>query len=436
MTMTPTRESDLAGGDRPEVLIREARSRGRRRWIVGVVAILVAVTLSVVGLTLVSGGSGGSPPSREVRTPPPGPTALAIGHELTSSSLGAGTAVIAGSMLSATIGFAVAFSPVSGTGYIVSTSDSGRLWIIRGLAPFSLRQYFVPAVRFVSRSLGYVESGLTQEVYVTRDGGRSWRQLVVPGNSTAFRAGYSSLPTPSFAMVGGKVVLLGQPCGPLRCRPMMATFALGRARAERVLSLPAIPLWDGTPSFVTSPVAGVLVFNEGSWFHHRAALYVSHTNGLTWFRAVSPCQGRTQSGSVIAARGGPWLTQCFLGEGMTQGLSQIWRSSDQAVTWSEVAVGNMGKQVRTFGNLPDSAAILSSSNDGRLVWGLLGFAPGGVMMSADAGSSWRYLNQHTGASWESLAPAGPHGAVVFTPGASLWTTDGTRFHARRLRSAR
>ncbi|HEV3213369.1 MAG TPA: sialidase family protein [Acidimicrobiales bacterium] len=420
-----------------ELLIEEARHLRRRRWTIGVIAVVVVVASSIVALTLTVGGSGGHRRSGGVRTPPPAASTAALGQELTSSSLGVGTTVVAGSMLSATTGFAVAGSPISGTGYIVSTSDAGEHWIIRGVTPFSMRRYFfVPAVGFLSPSLGYVESGLTQAVYVTRDGGRSWRPLVVPGNQPAFLAGSSWLPAPSFAVVGRSLVLLGQRCGRLRCRPLLATFALGRARAARVLTPPAVPLWYGTPLFVTSPSPGVLTFTEGSWWHHRAALYVSHTGGATWARASSPCRGRTQASPVTVVRGGSWLTSCFLGEGMTQGLSEMWRSNDEGVTWNEVAVGNMGNAVHTFGGLPDSAAALSSSNDGRLVWGLLGFAPGGVMVSANAGNSWRYLHQSTGQSWETIAPAGPHGAVAFTPGASLWTSDGTRFVARRLPSAR
>jgi hypothetical protein len=420
-----------------ELLIEEARHLRRRRWTIGVIAVVAVVASSTVGLVLAVGGSGGHRRSGGVRTPPPSASSAALGHELTSSSLGVGTTVVAGSMLSATSGFAVAGSPLSGTGYVVSTSDAGQHWTIRGVTPFSMRRYFfVPAIRFLSPSLGYVESGFTQAVYVTRDGGRSWRPMAVPGHQPAFLAKYSSLPAPTFAIVGRHVVLLGQRCGPLRCRPLLAIFALGGAKAERVLTPPAVPLWYGTPSFVTSPSAGVLALIEGSWWHHRAALYVSHTDGATWARAISPCHGRTQVSSVTVVRGGSWLTSCFLGEGMTQGLSEMWRSDDEGVTWKEVAVGNMGNAVHTFGGLPDSAAVLSSSNDGRLVWGLLGFAPGGVMVSANAGNSWRYLHQSTGGSWETIAPAGPHGAVVFTPGASLWTSDGTEFVARHLPSTR
>ncbi len=414
-----------------QVLIKEARTLRRRRWTIGVVAGLVAVAAAT---SLVLASSGGSTPaprrSASVTSPPPRATTAAIGHLLAASSLGPQTSVVAGSMLSASAGFALAAGPRSTSGFVVATVDAGRTWVVRGIAPFSLRDVAgtPPVLRFVSPLVGYADSDAG--VYVTRDGGRSWSALAAP--RAEFGGGPYPLPEPTITLAGGAVDLLGQRCGPLRCQLLVAQFGLGAVRPERRLVAPGGTLWYGTPSFLTSPAPGLLALAEGSWWHHAAALYLSRDAGTTWSRATSPCRGRTQSSSIVAVRSGSWLTTCFVGEGMTQGLSEMWQSADQGSTWTEVAAGDEGGEVHGHGNLPDAAASLSSSNNRSLVWGLLGWAPGGVMLSTDDGASWTVLHQNTGESWESIAPAGPDGAVVFTPGASLWTTDGRHFVARRL----
>jgi photosystem II stability/assembly factor-like uncharacterized protein len=416
-----------------EVLIKEARQLRRRRWSVGVGAVTLAVLLVISGLLLASSGSGRATHRRGAHEPSPAPATAAIGQALGSSSLGAQTTIVAGSMLSASRGFALAAGPHSALGYVVETNDAGRQWRVRGLVPFSMRRYFfVPAIQFLTTSLGYVESDLTNGVYVTRNGGRSWRRLEVPGHTSAFVGGSQPLAAPSFTLSDARLFLLGQQCkGTAACRPLVAEFGLGASRPARVLTPPAVRQRFAAPTHLVSPAPGVLALFQGAW-GYSSALFVSRDDGETWSRGVLPCGSSMGVSSVVTVTGGAWILSCFHGEGMTQGLSEMWRSNDTGSSWYEVAVGNMGTGIRTFGNLPDAAALLGSSNDGRLLWGLLGSAAGGVMVSTDEGASWKRLNQQTGESWDSLAPAGAHGVVVFTPGASLWSTDGTRFIARRL----
>jgi photosystem II stability/assembly factor-like uncharacterized protein len=367
----------------------------------------------------------------------PPPKSAAVGVTLTSSSLGANTTIVAGSMLSATRGFALAAGPSTPVGFVVETGDAGRRWIVRGIVPFSMSRAegFIPKIDFLTPSLGYVESDLTNATYVTRDGGRSWQQLEEQRSSAFVSNGYPP-PVPSFVVTGGRVFRSGEACsGFSKCRPILAEFSLGATRATRVLLPPAMPLQYADPMFVLSPSPGTLVLVEGPGLN-GAALYVSHDAGMTWSRSGFPCGADMPVSSVVRVQSGSWLLSCFRGEGMTQGRLEMWRSANEGSSWSEVAAGNEGAGLHTFGNLPDAAALLGSSNDGRVQWGLLGWAPGGLMMSADGGATWSVLHQNTGDSWESLAAAGSHGVVVFTPGASLWSTNGTRFVARRLPATR
>lgn len=430
MNIAATREPTAPAPDPVEVLIKEARRRGRRhRYFAYATAALLVALLAWLLVTLSSGG-GRSPAKSQPTVGAPAPKAPAIGAQLRQGSLGAYTNLLTGSMLSATSGYALAAGNGNRHEYLVMTHDAGRTWVVRGSLPYTYTGEgpvgaFQPMLVFAGREVGYAQPEVGSPIYMTTDGGLSWSQLTGTGRA------------PSFVITGGRLWVAGSSCksysqatGWEACPAMLTSYPIGSrvaASSTRLRHIPWTPFVGGNDG-ISSPSPGTIALDfTPPRAGFAAAVELTRDGGQTWRPMRWPC-GSTAFTSLVGSANGPWVLSCFLGGGMMQGVNEVWRSYDRGASWQRLGYANEERR----GNVGDVGYTLTSSGDGNVIYTAYGGAADGFLASSDGGMTWHGPDVHNNDAYVSVVPAGPEGAVVFTSGRAFWTASGNSWVVRTL----
>lgn len=176
-----------------------------------------------------------------------------------------------------------------------------------------------------------------------------------------------------------------------------------------------------------SPTSTVVV--EGAREGRPSSILESNDAGASWRRLANPCQGLMVL-QLLMPSPSHWLLYCYMGGGMTQGTSQLWRSANQGTTWTIVASAN--EQANVVGNIRDVSNTLTFTNNQEILFGALGGAAGGLEYSVDGGGRWAVANVrlNSGGAPEYVSPFGPQGAVVGVQSGPIFRTrDGLKWTA-------
>ena len=133
------------------------------------------------------------------------------------------------------------------------------------------------------------------------------------------------------------------------------------------------------------------------------------------------------SQQIVQLSPATWLLSCYLGEGMSQGKSLIWRTSDAGAHWSLVNRQTDTLNTRANVGTGGGGIPVSASHDGSILFGNgSGGAVGGVTLSRDGGVNWtRPPLDGLGGAPVTISPIGPRGALVsIDDGLTYRTSDG------------
>ncbi len=469
MSIAPTRESSaVQAPEPPEVLIKEARQRGRRILLLGLAACTLGAGLAVAAVV----EFGASAPTGVVHTSPAGGVPIPTGAAATAQRLGRGSSIWVVDMVSRTHGFAIAGRPGHGRpAYLVATTSGGRTWLVRSRVPYSLTGdgYSVPSLQFLNDRDGYTQSGIAsgsatsaasdRDVFVTTDGGVTWRPLSFAG-VTPTAAGddlTAGSVNESYQVAGGVVSLVALQCtgaalvqGGSVCPSALERFRVGATHPFETSRIPSIgdPLSGGrVPSdrLLAAVNAATVIVAQGD-LEGWSPVLISRNGGRTWSAWPTPCgslrvgkldlQLPIQELHVFAPQ--RWVLDCFQGGGMSQGSIVVSVTSDQGASWRLLSEGSEGATaggIPYVGTIGDADQTLWASNDGRVLWAW-NSTQGWLSASTDGGRDWKLLGPlgpgDGGPPTVDLAPVGPRGAILVVLGRAFATTDGTHWHHVRL----
>jgi photosystem II stability/assembly factor-like uncharacterized protein len=346
---------------------------------------------------------------------------------LTNTSAGPGTQVDRVDMVTSTFGYGVAanntFYPTQGV-FLVRTTDAGSSWTMQSALPYlSFHQSggeIVPTIDFVSRLVGYLGSGQTVpgSLFVTTDGGVVWSKISTPGVMPTFLATASTL-----AVVSDMCVHPHQDSNFNLCPNDLSLYRVGATTPWRSVTIPRtsnVANRNAELFAVISPSTFIVSEGDpgGGGEHSRLSLSETIDAGVTWQHLDDPCAG-LGSDQLVTFNSRTWLLSCFLGEGMNQGISNLWRTTSAGASWTRVLHGN------------GEATTLVSSGNRRILFGEVGGATGGVVYSTDGGAKWSRTDiDGQGGAPESLSIIGPDGALDDVIGGLIYrTANGRRWTA-------
>ena len=267
-----------------------------------------------------------------------------------------------------------------GKGYLLATSDGGAKWSVRGELPYGLTNtsWSVPNLHFVSKNVGYTDANVaggpaaSQGVYVTTNGGVSWRRLAFTGFTPTFATPTLSNPSvnESYQISGDVLTLVTLRCTQRElkvnagnwCPSYLDEFKVGTLRPFRVKRIPSTRANPGSvpePESVrllaaTGPSSAIIAVGD-----MEGAFPVLETSdgGIRWSARSNPCYhlrgstGLTIQVPIQDLRIAPtgWYIACYQGGGMSQGTIYLGKSSDQGRSWVLLSQGSEGA---TAGNIP------------------------------------------------------------------------------------
>ena len=414
-----------------EMLIKEARQLQqrdrRRRW-----AAVLAPIIVIAVVTVVVAGGGRSPTrGSTVSSPPPSRSeAPAPVDQVTSTSLGVGTTVNSVDMLSSTFGYAIIsnnqFHPTS-RAYLAVTHSGGARWtFVNALPPGSYGtrpNAYIPMFHFVNSSIGYVSMAFTTGVFATTNAGASWHMVRLPGTLSGW------------VFNGTSMVTVSRSC-PRNIQSATCPAYLSLFRDGMTTTRTSVPLVAGVDAQSVIPLAitasGLIVVMQGDQGGGGEAgsgvLMATSNQGVAWQQMADPCGIEAEGDQLITLGANRWLLSCFLGEGMNQGKSSIWRSNDNGATWR--LVNRDTDSSSTTGDVGNGGGVFTTivpSDDGSLLFGAMQGAIGGVEVSRDGGTHWTsaYLDGQGGAP-ETLSTIGKKGALDDVEGGLIYRTTNGR----------
>ncbi len=447
--------------DAVEVLIKEARRRGRQRLVIGVSACVAAAGLVI---TLVA-AIGSRTPVITSRSPG---SSMPTGALATVDRMGRGSSIFVVDMLSVAHGFAIAGRPGQGhSAYLVATSTGGKAWIVRGRLPFSLRNdgFSVPSLLFLNGRVGYTQSGIVgstaadRGVFVTTDGGVTWRPLSLSG-ITPTAAGdnlTAGSVNESYQVAGGVVSLVTLRCtdaelsqGGSVCLSVLEQFRVGAVQPFADWTIPAIG--DRLPGgrapsdrLLAAVSARIVIVAQGD-LEGWSPVLISRTGGRTWTTWPTPCGSLHVGGlnlqlpiqELHTFRPNWWVLDCWQDAGMSQGSLVVSATRDGGRTWHVLSEGSEGSNaggIPVVGNIGDADQTIWSSNDGRVLWAWESIR-GWFSESTDGGRQWTQLGAFGpgigGPPTVDLSPVGPQGAFLIALGRAFETANGTKWRHVRL----
>ena len=337
-------------------------------------------------------------------------------------------------MLTPTLGYAIATNTSSSSKIrvvLVRTTDGGKSWTLRSaLPPGPVAQTYdglVTTIDFVNPRVGYVVGALPSPgtIFMTLDAGLTWTRIVAPGTMA------------NLVVTGSTVAVVSDVCAPHQsntnlCPNELTLYRVASTTPERSVVIPKLGRFswhDATLLATLSPAT--FVVTEGSSGGGGAAavqsMLITNDAGSSWRQMTDLC-GTLGTDQLLVTSPGHWLLSCFLGEGMNQGMSRLWRTSDSGASWDIVSLNrDNGTAKGNIGNGGGVFMTLSFSGDHRILFGAVGGAVGGVVYSTDGGVDWKWTDiDGQGGASESLSTFGPSGAIDDVFGGLIYrTTNGT-----------
>ncbi len=461
-TIAPTPSS-------PEVLIKEARRRGRHHRAAMVLLVAALVASVIAGVVIGFGGSrSGTGKPRHASS---SPGSVPIGAAATVGLLGRGSSIWVVDMLSTTDGYAIAARHgINRVAFLVATSNGGHTWRVKSRLPYGLSPdtFAIPSLAFVNGMIGYTQSGVAggtstdRGVYVTTDGGLRWLRLSIAGY-TPNAAGDNLFPgsvNESYQVAGGVLSLVALKCtaaeleqGGSVCPSTLEQYKVGATRPFSTWNIPSIgselPQASGEPRqaarvpsdrLLAAVSPSTVIVAQGDLEAWNPVL-ISTNGGRSWAKWATPC-GQIQVGRVrlqlpiqeldIFAPH-RWLLDCWQPQGMNQGAIVVSITHDQGRSWQLLSSGSFGASaggIPFVGTIGDEDETLWASRDGRVLWAW-DSSQGWFSESIDGGRDWHKV-QVGGPPTANLSPVGPHGAILIVLGKAFETVDGTHWRHVRL----
>ena len=349
------------------------------------------------------------------------------GISITNMTAGAGSQIDRVDMVNPTWGYGVVandtFYPTRWVD-LVRTTNAGSSWTMQGALPYlSFHQgggELVPTIDFVSRLVGYVssEGQVPGAIFTTTNAGTTWSRVLTPGVAPSFLATASTL-----AVVSDICSHPRQSTDFNSCPNDLSLYRAGATTPWRTVRIPRTSNVANRHAQLFAIVSSnTFVMSEGEpgggGQHSRLSLSESSDAGITWRHLDDPCAG-LGSDQLVTYSSQRWLLSCFLGVGMNQGIGALWHTNNGGATWSRVFHGD------------EEATTLVPSGNGRVLFGEVAGATGGVATSNDGGATWTRTDiDGQGGSPESLSTIGSTGAIDDVLGGLIYRTrDGRTWTA-------
>jgi photosystem II stability/assembly factor-like uncharacterized protein len=355
------------------------------------------------------------------------------GTPLTDTTLGAGTQIGVIDMLSSALGYAVASASASGKGkarfYLVRTTNVGNSWTVLGVLPFAAfkaaaanGRWTVPSIHFVNPKVGYL-SVTDGPLFVTDDGATTWSRVKTPGIWPTYEISANTMFVASDVCTG-KIPAYG----PLQCPSYLSQYRVGTTTPTQTSIIPGVGVGKWRAAVVLdAPSSSTAVVVEGGTEGSQSSLLATDNAGASWRQLSNPCEGLMVD-QLLTGAPDRWLLYCYMGGGMNQGSSELWRSSDGGGSWSIVAKSTEGGI--NIGGIGDVSNMLYLNNEGT-IYGAMGGAAGGLEYSTDLGAQWKRVaittNIYGGAS-EYMSVFDAAGAIFgIQDGPQYRTSSGTKW---------
>lgn len=454
MTVSPPR-NDLSYevSNSAELLIKEARRASRKRRLRRCLILMVLVFL-VVGATVyrVEGGTSSSP---RIGTGPPkrSPPVMVL-------PLSAHSRIWTLDMLNVSSGYAVAgASSKIRHEHLIATTNMGKSWHVVGVLPYSFYAgQLKPILHFVTQSIGYTqafqvgEQWLSNNIYVTTNGGTSWSDLSISGQvpSMINTEAYAST-SPDFRISNGVVSLLSLHCSAsvdLRtdgaCPATLSEYRWGAKQPFSTHGVSNLGTIAGgrqrSAYLITAPSATTALVAEVSYSANATNFALTNDAGKSWTAIANPCrhfpgvEGILISGVSLAPSQS--ILNCSQGTGMNHATVLLSKTTNNGHSWT--ALNYTPSWSAKSGAIGGEEDQVWASNGGSVLWSYssLGYR----QVSTDGGRTWKPIsvsgrasNENTGGAPIQFDPVGRIGAYFVTEsGELLLSRNGTNFTPVRL----
>jgi hypothetical protein len=260
---------------------------------------------------------------------------------------------------------------------------------------------------FINTRVGYA---LTDQLYMTRNGGMTW--TVVPPERVGGRDVEGSTTIASVTAANGHVWVTSFTCGSARraCTTLAVT-GIG----SKTWTIDHIPTADAQLDI--DPSAGTVIaadlFSQSEGLPAPAA--ISRNHGRTWARIQLPCS----DGQFVAANTHTWFSACHLSGRSHPRHADVYRSTDGGAHWQRWA-----SFTQSYGDMAEGPVwtTLAAAADGSHLWlTSANFDNGLADLSAGTTTLQTPISVNNTIIGLDVLDAGH--AWLLVPDQGLWTTD-------------
>lgn len=288
------------------------------------------------------------------------------------------------------------------------TLDGGRTWL-PATAPARVFED-EPLVPGNVRSVVFADDARTgylydPGLYVTHDGGATWRDLTGHGHVRDVVVRDGAVWTLEF---GG--------CASMDCFPYVRRAGLGSDTFRRAFTDEDSPLGTRATLAVADGRTAYVMDASHDFRGTRPTLLATTDGGRTWDRRVAPCRGALSREATVTG-GTLWAFCGYEGGGGNQ-PHRTAQSTDGGRTWTERAsMDGMGYVTGLVAFTP------------RLAWRADDGLASGIKVTRDGGLTWTAQvtsddNEGSGLVWAFQMLDASHGVALFADDVFLRTTDG------------